>query len=66
MNKGILTAALLALPSLALPTFATSITAIYGSGNPAAGWTDTVAGDLQLALRAKDRVTGDATNVDGV
>jgi hypothetical protein len=67
MKNGLLTA-LLALPALALPSFGTSITAIYGSGNPAAGWTDsgTVKADIQLALRAKNRVTGDASNVDGV
>jgi hypothetical protein len=64
MNKWLLTA-LLAAPAITAPSWGTSITAIYGSGNPAEGWTDTVVGDLQLALRAKDRVTGAAVNVDG-
>lgn len=64
MNKLLL--ALVAAPAIALSTSATSITAIYGSGNPAAGWTDDVSGDIQLALRAKNRTTGDASNVNGV
>jgi len=33
----------------------TTITAIYGSGNPDTGWTSTSNGDIQLALRAKAR-----------
>jgi len=64
MNRILL--ALVAAPALVLSTSATSITAIYGSGNPAEGWTDSVSGELQLALRAKNRTTGDASNVNGV
>lgn len=35
-----------------------SLTAIFGTGNPDAGWTATSQGSLQLALRARNTVTG--------
>jgi len=59
--------ALLALPSAkADNTYNDTITAIFGSGNPAGGWAaevDPTTG-LTLALRAKNRTTG-AINDDG-
>ena len=57
--------ALLLVPAVAAPVWATSITAIYGGGNPDAGWTTATSGELQLGLRAKDRTTGATANVDG-
>lgn len=43
-----------------------SITAIFGSGNPDTGWTVNQAGNVMLALRAKNRVTASTFNEDGV
>jgi hypothetical protein len=58
--------ALVAL-SIATPTvFADTITAIYGGGNPDTGWTTDTGGNIQLGLRAKNRTTGDTSNVGGV
>lgn len=62
--KKLLTALLL-VPAVTTPAWATSITAIYGGGNPDAGWTTATSGELQLGLRAKDRTTGDTSNVNG-
>jgi hypothetical protein len=67
MKSPFFKAVLLALP-LASSVFADNITAIYGSGNPAAGWTVDfdALNNVQLGLRAKDRTTGAALNVGGV
>jgi len=46
-------------------TYNQTITAIYGSGNPNTGWTADTSGDIQLALRAKNRTNGSTTNVNG-
>jgi hypothetical protein len=43
-----------------------NVTAIYGSGNPDAGWTTDTASGITLALRAKNRTTGATPNVNGV
>lgn len=43
-----------------------NITAIFGTGNPNGGWTADTSNGIQLALRAKNRTTGDTTNVTGV
>jgi hypothetical protein len=43
---------LLFAPALAAQT---TITAIFGSGNPNGGWTASSGGEIQLALRAKGR-----------
>jgi hypothetical protein len=61
----------------ALPMFAMAVpvtiyndnlTAIFGSGNPNTGFTTNKETDtgLSISLRAKDRVDGDTTNVNGV
>ncbi len=51
------TLSLLALPfrAMAITVYNTSITAIYGSGNPDTGWTADNSNGLTLALRAKGR-----------
>jgi len=42
-----------------------NITAIFGSGNPDTGWTADTSNGIQLALRAKNRVTASTANVNG-
>lgn len=44
-----------------------NITAIFGTGNPNTGWTaNTGANNITVALRAKNRTSGDTTNASGV
>jgi hypothetical protein len=43
-----------------------NITAIYGSGNPDAGWATDNGNGIQLGLRAKNRDTGATPNVNGI
>lgn len=45
-----------------------NITAIFGSGNPNTGWTTDagIGSGIVLGLRAKNRTTGDTSNVNGV
>lgn len=62
---------LLALASLAPCAFGVTyddvITAIYGDGNPDADWTSsTGTNGIKLALRAKNRTTGEVPNVNDV
>jgi hypothetical protein len=53
-------------PFLHADLFNQSVTAIYGSGNPDAGWAADSSNGIQLDLRAKNRTTGTTTNVGGV
>jgi hypothetical protein len=59
---------LLLLPAFALTTQAAtvtyndSITAIFGSGNPNGGWVSVLDNNIELGLRAKNRVTAATTN----
>ncbi|HWB04590.1 MAG TPA: hypothetical protein VG796_16295 [Verrucomicrobiales bacterium] len=46
----------------ATTTFNDTITAIYGGGNPNGGWTSVTEGNLEIALRGKNRDTGATTN----
>lgn len=66
--KKILTAIVLTslAPSLWAVTYNDTITAIFGGGNPATGWTSDSGSGITLALRAKNRTTGDTSNVNGV
>jgi hypothetical protein len=70
MSRLTKTSAILALALIPITTSAVvyndDITAIFGSGNPDDGWTSETSGSLELALRAKNRVTGDTSNVNGV
>ncbi len=42
-----------------------NITAIFGSGNPNTGWTADTSNGITLALRAKSRLNGSTSNVNG-
>ncbi len=44
------------------------ITAIFGSGNPSTGWTvdQDISNGIMLGLRAKNRASGDTSNLNGV
>jgi hypothetical protein len=68
MKKILLTAVILTLlaPAMFAVTYNDTITAIFGTGNPNGGWTSETGNNIQLALRAKNRTTGDTTNVNGV
>lgn len=68
MNKQLSIIALAALvaPAAFADTYNDTITAIYGSGNPNTGWTTDSANGIELGLRAKNRTTGDTSNVNGV
>ncbi len=55
-----------ASPASAQLTYDKTITAIYGSGNPDTGWTESPGGDVMLAMRAKNREDGNTTNASGV
>lgn len=47
----------------AVPVYNDTITAIFGSGNPNTGWvSDTSAGGVQVAVRAKSRTDGTTPN----
>jgi len=61
MKKTLLAIALIAAiaPSVRAQT---TITAIFGSGNPDTGWTSDDGGNIQLALRAKSRIDGSTPN----
>jgi len=61
MKKHLLTA-LLIVPAVTSTALATDITAIYGSGNPASGWTSVTDSGIELGLRAKNRVDGTTPN----
>ncbi|MEO5718850.1 MAG: VPDSG-CTERM sorting domain-containing protein [Chthoniobacterales bacterium] len=54
------------VPSAWALNYNQNVTAIFGTGNPDTGWTTDVSDNLQVALRAKNRTTGDTTNVNGV
>lgn len=45
--------ALFALVAVSASTAQTTITAIYGSGNPDTGWSSSIVNNVQLALRAR-------------
>lgn len=53
-------------PSLWAIAYNDTITAIFGGGNPNTGWTSDSGNGITLALRAKNRTTGDTSNVNGV
>ena len=42
-----------------------NIVAIFGSGNPNTGWTADTSNGITLALRAKSRLNGSTSNVNG-
>ena len=54
------------VPFLHADLYNQNITAIYGGGNPDAGWTTDSGNGIQLGLRAKNRDTGATPNVNGV
>lgn len=62
----LLAVAALVAPAAFADTYNDSITAIFGSGNPNTGWTSDSASGIELGLRAKNRTSGDTSNVNGV
>jgi hypothetical protein len=56
----------MAYSASAVVSYDEMITAIFGGGNPDTGWTADTANNIQLALRAKNRSTGDTPNIAGV
>ena len=52
-------------PSALALNYDQTITAIFGGGNPSGGWTTDVQSGIELGLRAKNRNTGDTSNVNG-
>ena len=68
MRKKLLALTLISAATLsawAAVVYNQNITAIFGSGNPNTGWTADTSNDIQLALRAKSRIDGSTTNVNG-
>jgi hypothetical protein len=56
--RSVFVTAILGLAVTSVATAQTTITAIYGSGNPDNGWSAATANNVQLALRAKVRDDG--------
>lgn len=66
-TAGIFCASLLMAATVYAFGFNQNIVAIFGAGNPNTGWTtDTAAGGVVVALRAKNRLDASTTNVSGV
>jgi hypothetical protein len=68
MRKKLLALTLISVATLsawAAVVYNEDITAIFGSGNPNTGWTADTSSNIQLALRAKSRIDGSTTNVNG-
>ena len=56
-------ASMFTMKATALTVYNDNITAIFGSGNPNTGWvSDTSAGGVQVAVRAKNRTDGTTPN----
>jgi len=53
-------------PAASALEYNADITAIFGAGNPSTGWTADSENGVTLALRAKNRDTGDTSNTLGV
>jgi hypothetical protein len=69
MKRKLLTATLIAAAALSVSAavlYNQTITAIFGTGNPDTGWAADTSNGIQLALRAKNRVDGSTTNLNGV
>lgn len=60
----LLIAALISTSVVSAIDFNAVITAIFGGGNPDVGWNAETQNDVTVALRAKNRTTGDTTHVD--